>query len=55
MVEIDNYLGKKKKECKSTKLNLEFYGEGDVVIDQIPEANTVVNEYSTVWLYLGYE
>lgn len=55
MVEIDNYLGKKKSECKSSNLSIEFYGEGDVVIDQAPSAGTVVEEYSTLWLYLGHE
>ncbi len=55
MVEVDNYIGKTKKECKSSNLNLVFYGEGDVVIDQAPSADTVVNEYSTLWLYLGNE
>ncbi|MBQ7888192.1 MAG: stage V sporulation protein D [Erysipelotrichaceae bacterium] len=55
MVEVDNYLGKTRKQCKSTNLNLEFYGEGDVVIEQVPSAKTVVNEYSTVWLYLADE
>ncbi|MBR5004464.1 MAG: stage V sporulation protein D, partial [Erysipelotrichaceae bacterium] len=55
MVEIEDYLGRKKKDCKSSVLNIEFYGEGDVVIDQIPSADTVVEQYSTLWLYLGNE
>ena len=55
MIEIDDYIGKKKKECRSSKLNIEFYGEGDTVIDQIPGAKTVVEQYSTIWLYLGNE
>ena len=55
MVEIGNYIGKTKKECKSSNLNIEFYGEGNVVIDQAPSAGTVVDEYSTLWLYLGDE
>lgn len=55
MVEIDDYLGKKKSECKNSDLSIEFYGEGDVVIDQAPGAGTVVNQYSTLWLYLGNE
>ena len=55
MVEIENYIGKTKKQCKTLNLNIEFYGEGDVVIDQAPSAGTVVNEYSTLWLYLGNE
>ena len=55
MIEIDDYIGKKKKECRSSNLNIEFYGEGDTVIDQIPGAKTVVEQYSTIWLYLGNE
>ncbi len=55
MIEIDDYVGRKKKECRSTDLNIEFYGEGDTVIDQIPGAKTVVEQYSTIWLYLGNE
>ena len=55
MIELDDYIGKKKKECRSSDLNLEFYGEGDTVIDQIPGAKTVVEQYSTIWLYLGNE
>ena len=55
MIEIEDYIGKKKKECRSNDINIEFYGEGDIVIDQIPLAKTVVEQYSTVWLYLGNE
>ena len=55
MIEIEDYIGKKKKECRSSDLNIEFYGEGDTVIDQIPGAKTVVEQYSTIWLYLGNE
>ena len=55
VLEVENYIGKKKSECKSSQLNIVFYGEGDVVVDQIPSAETVVNEYSTLWLYLADE
>ena len=51
---IENYLGKKKSEIKHTSFyNFVFYGDGDTVIYQSPDAGEKVKEGDTVLLYLG--
>lgn len=50
---VENYIGKNKKEVKQEHLNFLFIGEGEKVIDQMPKAETVVEEGSEVWVYLG--
>ena len=52
-IKVDNYIGKNVKEVKSNELNFVFVGQGKEVIDQLPSANTIVEENGTVWIYLG--
>lgn len=53
VVLVPDYLGKKKKEVKNSQLRFEFAGEGDIVTAQLPAAGTQLDEYGTVWIYLG--
>ena len=50
---FDDYIGQEKKKIKNNLLKFVYYGEGDIVIDQIPKVGTVVNEGSTIMLQLG--
>ncbi len=52
-IKVENYIGKNVKEVKSSELNFVFVGQGEEVIDQLPSANTIVEENGTVWIYLG--
>ena len=49
---MPNLIGKKKEEIKQEGLVLEWIGEGDTVIAQLPQAGTTLNEGGKVWLYL---
>ena len=51
-IEVPNLIGKKKEEIKQEGLVLEWIGEGDTVIAQLPQAGTTLNEGGKVWLYL---
>lgn len=50
---VPNYIGQPKEACKSDKLNLVYIGEGNKVIDQMPQEGVVLEEGKEVWLYLG--
>lgn len=50
---VPNYIGQEKKKIKNNLLKFQYYGEGEIVIDQIPKVGTVVNEGSTIMLQLG--
>ncbi len=51
---VENYLGKTKKEIKNSSFyNYIFYGEGDTVIYQSPDAGEKIKEGDTILLYLG--
>ena len=50
---LEDYIGQEKKKIKNNLLKFVYYGEGDIVIDQIPKVGTVVNEGSTIMLQLG--
>lgn len=50
---VENYIGKARKEAVMEGLSFEFIGEGDTIIDQLPEAGSVLNEGGKVWIYLG--
>ena len=54
-IEVENYIGKKKEEIKNEEYNILFIGEGDTVIDQMPEAKSKIESGNEVWLYLGNE
>ena len=51
-IKVDNYIGKNVKEVKNNDLNFVFIGDGETVIDQLPKANTMLDELGTVWIYL---
>ena len=52
-VRVNDFVGLSMEEVKQEGLTFEFIGEGDQVVDQMPEANTVLNEGGKVWIYLG--
>lgn len=52
-VEVPDYLGMEKKAVKNSLLQFVFIGDGDIVSDQMPSAGTQLDEYGTVWIYLG--
>lgn len=53
-VVVDDFVGKKKKDVQQENVKFTFIGEGDVVLQQMPQANTMLNqEYGEVWIYLG--
>jgi len=53
--EVPNVIGMTKKEAKKylTGFNIEFIGEGEIVLEQTPEANTRYYETGTIKLLLG--
>lgn len=50
---VEAYIGKSKQEVTQEGLIFEYIGEGDQVIDQLPQAGTVLDESGKVWIYLG--
>ena len=52
MIEVNDFIGKNKDECKQQGLQFEFIGEGNTVIEQYPKANTKIEENSKVVLVL---
>ncbi|MEG2684533.1 MAG: penicillin-binding transpeptidase domain-containing protein [Erysipelotrichaceae bacterium] len=52
-IKVNNYINKPKSDCNQVGLNFIFIGEGPKVIDQLPKANTILNEGGKVWIYLG--
>lgn len=52
-ITIDNYIGMDVQSVAKEGIIFETVGEGDTVIDQMPEAGAILNEGGKVWLYLG--
>ncbi len=53
---VDNFIGKKRSKISQEGITFTFYGEGDVVIDQMPQKGTVLSpDGGEVWIYLGKE
>ncbi len=51
---VDNYIGKTKKEIKGSSFyNYVFYGDGNQVIYQSPDAGEKIKEGDSILLYLG--
>lgn len=50
---VEDYIGKARKDAVMEGLTFEFIGEGDTIIDQMPEAGSVLREGGKVWIYLG--
>lgn len=51
---VENYIGLEKgKIIRNSKYNIEYVGEGEKVIAQIPEVGSTIVEGGTVLLYLG--
>lgn len=51
--DVDNYVGLSKNEVKSDKYRFEFFGEGDLVIDQLPRYGDKIEEGKKVKIMLG--
>lgn len=52
-IEIPSFIGKTKDKVKSSNLTFTFLGEGNTVIDQLPQAGNYVDEGSNILLVLG--
>lgn len=52
-IKVADFIGKDKKEAVQEGLLFEFIGEGDVIIDQLPQAGAVLDEGGKVWITLG--
>lgn len=52
-VKVQDFVGKKKKEVQQEGVVFTFIGEGDTVMEQMPEAGTTLGEQGEVWIYLG--
>lgn len=52
-VKVKDFVGKKKKEVQQEGIMFTFIGEGDTVMEQMPEAGTTLGEQGEVWIYLG--
>ena len=53
-IKVENFVGKKKKEVQQEGVTFTFIGEGDYVIEQMPEEGTMFSsEGGEVWIYLG--
>ncbi len=50
---VENYIGKEKKELKSTHYKFKFLGEGNIVLDQIPRVGSMIEEGNYVMIQLG--
>lgn len=50
---VENYVGKSKKEVKSTYFKFVFNGEGTKVLDQLPRAGEKIEEGSTIMIQMG--
>lgn len=51
---VENYIGLEKgKIIRNSKYNIEYVGEGEKIIAQIPEVGSTIVEGGTVLLYLG--
>ena len=51
---LEDFVGKKKKDVIQTGVTFTFIGEGDTVMEQMPEAGTTISaEGGEVWIYLG--
>ena len=51
---VENYIGKKKKDIKANSFyKYIFYGDGDTIIYQSPDAGEKIKEGDTIMLYFG--
>lgn len=52
-IKVKDFVGKKKKDVTQEGVRFTFIGEGDTVMEQMPEAGTTLGEQGEVWIYLG--
>ena len=52
-VKCPSYLGLNKNKINKYSFNFIYYGEGDIVIDQLPKPNEIINNNSTIMIQLG--
>ena len=52
-IKVKDFVGKKKKDVVQEGVRFTFIGEGDTVMEQMPEAGTTLGEQGEVWIYLG--
>ncbi len=52
-IKVADFINQEKTAVKQEGLIMEFIGEGDIVVDQLPRSGAVLNEGGKVWIYLG--
>lgn len=52
-IKVQDFVGKNKKDVTQEGVTFTFIGEGDTVMEQMPEAGTTLGEQGEVWIYLG--
>ncbi|MGX8834867.1 penicillin-binding transpeptidase domain-containing protein [Amedibacillus sp. YH-ame6] len=53
-IKVADFVGKKKKDVVQEGIRFSFIGEGDTVLEQMPEAGTTFSSQGgEVWIYLG--
>lgn len=53
MVQVNQFVGLDKNECKQDKITFEYIGEGNKVIEQYPSAGSSIEENGKVVLVLA--
>mgnify|MGYP000139409251 FL=1 len=51
--EVENYIGKTKKELKSKYFQFQIVGDGEKVLDQLPKVGTKLEEGKTIVVFMG--
>lgn len=53
-INVSNFVGKKKKDVVQEGVTFTFIGDGDMVLEQMPQEGTVLSSQGgEVWIYLG--
>lgn len=52
-IQVEDFIGRKKAEVVQEGVSFTFIGEGDTVIDQLPQGGVTLSENGKVWIYLG--
>lgn len=52
-IKVQDFVGKRKQDVKQEGIIFTYIGEGDTVLEQMPEAGTTLGTQGEVWIYLG--
>lgn len=53
MIQVNDFIGRSREDCKQQNLQFEFIGEGDKVVEQYPSQGSYVEENSKVVIVLA--